>query len=175
MNRPIRDPNMDRKALEQWLAAEQDGEDDAADTAFAQLFSAMPRVEPAPAFVQQAVTAAWRWRARRRRLMVFGAVAAALLVGVGTVVAFGLAPQVATSLIKGFAFASGRAVPWFVAYASVAMNWWWTLGHVGSTVASALLTPARLVALVGVELVGLLAFFALQRLAGAERLGDAHV
>jgi hypothetical protein len=31
------------------------------------------------------------------------------------------------------------------------------------------------VAIVGVELVGILAFYALQRIAGAERLGDAQV
>jgi hypothetical protein len=53
------------------------------------------------------------------------------------------------------------------------MDWWWTLGHVGAVIASALITPARMVAVVGVELVGILAFFALQRIAGVERLGDA--
>jgi hypothetical protein len=66
-------------------------------------------------------------------------------------------------------------VPWFVAYATVAMNLWLTLVHVGSVIASALVTPARVAALIGVELFGLLAFFALQRIAGAGRFGDAQV
>ena len=55
------------------------------------------------------------------------------------------------------------------------MSWWLTLGHVGGVIASALITPGRVVAVVGVELFGLLAFYALQRIAGAERLGDAQV
>ena len=66
-------------------------------------------------------------------------------------------------------------MPWLVAYTTVAMDWWWTLARVGGVVASALITPARVVAVVGVELVGMLAFFALQRIAGAGRLGDASV
>ena len=44
---------MDRKQLERWLAEEERGHDEAADTAFAQLFAAVPRVEPHPAFVEQ--------------------------------------------------------------------------------------------------------------------------
>jgi hypothetical protein len=166
---------MDRKQLEQWLAEEASGRDEAADAAFAHLFAAVPKVEPNPAFVEQAVTAAWRWRARRRRLVACAWAATILLVAVGVGIALLGAPRIATSVIKGFAFVSGRAVPWLVAYTTVAMSWWWTLGHVGGVIASALVTPGRVVALVGVELVGLLAFYALQRIAGAERFGDAQV
>lgn len=167
---------MDRKALERWLAAEESGADDAADAEFGYLFSAVPKVEAGPAFVQQAVTSAWRWRARRRRLIMLGTAAAILLVAAAGVVGYGLAPQIARSMIKGFAFVSGRAVPWLVAYTTVAMDWWWTLARVGGTVATALITPARAVAIVGVELVGILAFYALQRIAGAgRRFGDAQV
>ena len=165
---------MDRKQLERWLEAEDSEQDDAADAAFADLLLAVPRVEPAPAFVQQAVTAAWRWRARRRRIVAFAWAAAIVVAAAGAVGAYVAAPRLATPLIKAFAFASGHAVPWLVAYTTVAMNWWWTLGHVGGVVASALMTPARVVAIVGLELVGILAFYALQRIAGAERLGDAH-
>ena len=166
---------MDRKQLEAWLEAEQGGQDEAADAAFAHLFAAVPKAEPRPAFVEQAVTTAFRWRARRRRLMVFCATAAVFLVGIAAMFAYGFGPQIGAGLIKGFAVASGRVVPWLVAYAKVALDWWWTLGRVGSVIASAVLTPARVVALVGVELVGLLAFFALHRIAGAGRFGDAHV
>lgn len=166
---------MDRKQLERWLVEEDGGHDEAADAAFAQLFSTVGRIEPTPAFVEQAVIAAWRWRARRRRLVALAWAATVLLVaaGAGTVL-FG-APQLLTSVIKGFAYAGSRAVPWLVAYTTVAMDWWWTFGRVGTVVASALMTPARAVAMVGVELVGILAFYALQRIAGAGRLGDAQV
>ena len=166
---------MDRKQLARWLAEEASGHDDAADAAFAHLFTAVPKVQPNPAFVGQAVTAAWRWRTRRRRLVACAWAATILLVVVGVALAFVGAPRLATSGIKAMAFFSGRAVPWLVAYTTVAMGWWWTLGHVGNVIASALITPARVVAVVGVELVGILAFYALQRVAGAGRLGDAQV
>ena len=166
---------MDRTELERWLAEEESGEDEAADAAFAHLFAAVPKIEPEPAFVQQADTAAWQWRARRRRLVALAWAATVVLVTAGAVAAYVASPQMATSVIKAFAFVSSRSVPWLVAYTTVAMDWWWTLARVGGVVASALITPARLVAIVGVELVGILAFVALQRIAGAERLGDAQV
>jgi len=166
---------MDRQQLERWLAEEEGGHDDAADAAFAQLFTAMPRLEPRPAFVEQAVAAAWQWRARRRRLVAFGWAAAAVLVAAGALAAYLASPTLAPPFIKVLAFMGGRAVPWFVAYATVAMSSWLTLVHVGGVIASALVTPARVAALVGVELFGLLAFFALQRIAGAGRFGDAQV
>jgi hypothetical protein len=166
---------MDRKQLERWLAEEADGHDETADDAFAHLFSAVPKVQPNPAFVEQAVTAAWRWRVRRRRVVAFAWAATILLVVVGVALAFFGAPRLVTSVIKAMAFVSGRAVPWLVAYTTVAVGWWWTLGHVGGVIASALMTPTRVVAVVAVELVGILAFYALQRIAGVERLGDAQV
>jgi len=166
---------MDRRLLERWLAAEEGGQDDAADAEFATLFAAVRKVEPTPDFVEQTVTAAWRWRVRRRRLVMLGSAAAILLVAGAAMVGYGVAPQLATSMIKALALVSGRAVPWLVAYATVAVDWWWTVGRVGGVVAAALITPARVVAVVGVELVGILAFYALQRIAGAERLGDAQV
>lgn len=166
---------MDRQQLERWLAEEEQGHDDAADAAFTQLFTAIPRVEPRPAFVEQAVTAAWHWRARRRRLVAFAWAAAAVVVAGGALAVYLASPTLAPVFIRTLAFLSGRAVPWFVSYATVAMSSWLTLVHVGGVVASALVTPARVAALVGVELFGILAFFALQRIAGAGRFGDAQV
>jgi len=165
----------ERRELEHWLVAEQGDLEDAADAALAQLFAAVPRVEPLPAFVHQAVASAWRWRARRRRLVAFAWAASLLLVVAGAVAFYFASPLVATTAIKTLAFASGRTVPWLIAYTTVAVNGWLTLGHVGTVIASALVTPGRAVAVVGVELVGILAFFALQRIAGAARLGDAQV
>ena len=166
---------MDRKQLERWLAEEAADDDAAADEAFAQLFSAMPRVQSGPAFVDQAVTAAWRWRTRRRRLVAYAWAACAALVAAGLAVAVVGAPQIATGVVKVLAFVSGRMLPWLVAYTTVAMSWWWTLAHVGGVIASALLTPARVVAVVGCELFGILAFYALHRVSGVRPLGDARV
>jgi len=166
---------MDRKQLERWLAEEESGHEDAADAALTQLFAAVPRIETSPAFVDQAVMAAWRWRTRRRRLIAFGWAAASVLVAAGVLAAYVASPRLAPVFIKAVAFVSGHGVPWFVSYATVAMNSWLTLVHVGGVIASALVTPARVAALVGVELFGLLAFFALQRIAGVGRFGDAQV
>ena len=165
----------DPKQLERWLVSEETGQDDAAEAEFAHLFTALPRVEPGADFVQRTVTDVWRMRARRRRILALAWAATIILVVAGAVTAYVASPRLATSVIKALAFASSRSVPWLVAYTTVAMDWWWTRARVGGAVASALITPARVVAIVGVELVGILAFFALQRIAGAERLGDAQV
>jgi hypothetical protein len=171
----IRDRNMERKQLDAWLKAEHGGEEDAADAALAHLFAAVPKVQPRSVFVEQAVIAAWRWRARRRWVLVVAWTAAAALIVAAAVTVFSASPLLGRSLVKGVAFLSGRIVPWLIAYASVALHGWLTLGHVGAVIAAALITPGRAVAVVGVELLGIAAFYALHRIAGAERLGDAQV
>jgi hypothetical protein len=171
----IRDRNMNRKELDAWLMAEQGGEDDTAEAAFAHVFAAVPRVEPSSMFVQHAVSAAWRWRARRRRLLAVTWTVAVALVVAAASTAYLAWPIVAGSAVKSIAFISGHIVPWLVAYATVALRGWLTLGHVGAVIAGALMTPERVAALVGVELVGILAFYALQRIAGSARFGDAQV
>jgi len=171
----IRDRNMERKQLDAWLKAEQGGEEDAADAAFAHLFAAVPKVQPRSVFVEQAVITAWRWRARRRRLLAVGWTAAAALVLAGAVIAIFASPLIGRSIVKAIAYLSGHTVPWLIAYASVALHGWLTLGHVGAVIAAALVTPARVAAVAGVELLGILAFYALHRIAGTERLGDAQV
>ena len=175
MSRNRIEPGMDRKQLEHWLAAEEDGHDEAADAAFGHLFAAVPRIEPTPRFVEQAVTGALRWRARRRLLIAFAWAALVVLIATGVVTAYYASPRLAAAAIAGLTFASGHVIPWLVAYTKVAIEWWWTIGRVGTVVVSAVMTPARAVAIVGVELVGILALFALLRVAGAGRLGDAQV
>jgi hypothetical protein len=166
---------MQRKQLDTWLMAEQGGEEDTADAALAHLFDAVPKVQPRSVFVEQAVISAWRWRARRRRLLSAAWTAAAALVVAGAVTTYFASPLLGRSAVKAVAFLSGHTVPWLIAYASVALHGWLTLGHVGAVIAAALITPGRVAAVVGVELLGILAFYALHRIASAERLGDAQV
>jgi hypothetical protein len=166
---------MDRKQVDAWLVAEQGDEEDAADTALAHLFAAVPKVQPSSAFVEQTVTTAWRWRARRRRLVAGAWTTAAALIIASAAIAYSASPLLGGSAVKAIAFLTGHIVPWLIAYASVALHGWLTLGHVGAVVASALITPGRVAAVVGVELLGILAFYALHRIASAERLGDAQV
>src|SRR2546427_793263 len=136
---------MDRKQLERWLAEEERGHDEGADAAFAQLFAAVPRIEPRPAFVEQAVTAAWRWRARRRRLIASGWAAASVLVAAGVLGLYLASSTLAPVFIKTLAYVSGHAVPWFVAYATVAMNGWLTLVHRSEEHTSELQSQSNLV------------------------------
>jgi hypothetical protein len=171
----IRDRNMDRKQLDAWLEAEQGGEEDAADAAFAHLFAAVPKVQPRAVFVEQTVIAAARWRTRRQRLLAVAWTAAAAAVVAGAAIAYFASPLLGGSAVKAIAYLSGHTVPWLIAYASVALHGWLTLGHVGAVIAAALITPGRVAAVVGVEILGLLAFYALHRIAGAGRLGDAQV
>jgi len=171
----IRDRKMERQQLESWLKAEQGGDEDAADAALTHLFAAVPKVQPRSAFVEQAVSTAWRWRARRRWVVAVAWSAAAALIVAGVVTVFLVSPLFGRSLVKGLAFVSGHFVPWLVAYASVALHGWLTLGHVGAVIAAALITPGRAAAVVGVELLGIAAFYALHRIANGERLGDAQV
>jgi len=171
----IRDRNMERKQLDAWLTAEQGGDEDAADAALAHVFAAVPKVQPRSVFVEQAVTTAWRWRAGRQRVLVLAWTAAAALVLAVVVFAYSASPLLGGSIVKAIAYLSGHTVPWLIAYASVALHGWLTLGHVGAVIAAALVTPGRVAAVVGVELFGILAFYALHRIASAERLGDAEV
>jgi hypothetical protein len=171
----IRDRKMERTQLDAWLKAEQEGEDDAADAAFAHLFAAVPKVQPRSVFVEQAVITAWRWRERRRWVLSVAWTAAAALVVAAAVTVVFASPLLGRSLVKAIAFLSGHTVPWLIAYASVALHGWLTLGHVGAVIAAALITPGRVAAVVGVELLGIAAFYALHRIASAERLGDAQV
>jgi hypothetical protein len=166
---------MERKQLDAWLKAEERGEEDAADAALAHLFTAVPKVQPRSVFVEQAVIAAWRWRARRRWVVAVSWTAAAALVVAAAMTAVFASPVLGRSFAKAIAFLSGHVVPWLIAYASVALHGWLTLGHVGAVIAAALITPGRVAAVVGVELLGIAAFYALHRIASTERLGDAQV
>jgi hypothetical protein len=59
-----------------------------------------------------------------------------------------------------------------VAYATEAMNLWWAIAGIAAAVGNALATPPTAGAIVGAELIGILAFFALQRLVAAGRPGE---
>ena len=165
----------DRRQLERWLEAERSGQDDAADEAFLSVFAAMPRIQPSAAFADQTMTAVLRWRARRRRLIAFAWAAAVFVVVAGGAAALLLAPVLAPSVVKPVALGLSRATPWLVAYAAEAMNLWWAIAGLATAIGNALATPPTATAIVGAELIGIFAFFALQRLVAAERAGDMEI
>jgi hypothetical protein len=173
-----------REQLERWLASEaasrsddaaDEAGDEAADAAFAHLFAAMPRIEPRAAFAEQTMTAVLRWRTRRRRLIAFAWAATLGTMVSGLIAAWLLGPSIAPAAVKPLALGLSRATPWLVAYATEAMNLWWAIAGVATAIANALATPPRAGALVAAELVGILAFFALQRLVAAEHAGEMEI
>jgi hypothetical protein len=165
----------DRKQLERWLDVERSGQDDAADQAFLSVFAGLPRIEPSPAFAEQAMASVLRWRARRRRLVATAWAAAALIVAAGGLGAWLFGPAIAPSVVKPVALGLSHATPWLVAYATEAMNLWWAIAGLATAIANALATPPTAGAIVGAELIGIFAFFALQRLVGAERSGEIEL
>ncbi len=154
-----------RRDAETWL--EREGQDDeAAEAAFGQMFSALPRVEPAPGFAARAAAAAWRERARRRRLMAAGyTTAAASFAGAAALVAAFGAPQ--WLLLAGAQVTTSAVMTLLLSAATLAEGW--TLMVQGSSaVARVLVMPQGIAALVAVELVGAAALYALQRLLRAD-------
>src|SRR4029079_4409009 len=107
---------MDRKQLDAWLMAEHGGEEDAADAALAHLFAAVPKVQPRSAFVEQTVITAWRWRARRRRLLAGAWTAAATLVIAGAAIAYSAAPLLGGSPVQAIAVLSRPIVVWLLGH-----------------------------------------------------------
>jgi hypothetical protein len=172
----IRDRNMqDREQLERWLASEATGQEDAADAAFAHLFAAVPKVEPGAEFVDRTTARVWGERTRRRRVAVLGWAAAVVLAAAGSLAGYLAAAPVSAWAVKTGVQVMSHAMPWLVAYATEAMTLWWVAARVGNHIAIAIATPPRAAALVAVELVGIFAFFALQRLVRLELRGEAHV
>ncbi len=165
----------DREQLERWLASEATEQDDAADAAFAHLFAAVPKVEPRAEFVERTAARVWGERMRRRRVAVFGWAAAVVIATAGSLVGYAAAAPASAWAVKTGVRVMSDAMPWLVAYATEAINLWWVAARVGNHIAVAIATPPRAAALVAVELVGIFAFFALQRLVRLELRGEAHV
>jgi len=165
----------DPKQLARWLQAERSGQDDAADEAFLHVFASLPRIEPSPAFADHTMAAVMRWRARRRRLVVFAWAAAVLAIVGGAAGAWLLGPAIAPAIVKQAALGLSHATPWLIAYATEAMNLWWAIAGLGTAIGNAVATPPTAGAIVGAELIGIFAFFALQRLVAAERAGEIEL
>jgi hypothetical protein len=157
-----------RTNTEHWLSNEEQGLDDAADSAFQHVFAVLPTVEPSSDFVQRAVEAAWRARTRQRRILVVASVAASLFVvliaGAAAYGVFGFAGWLMTTAA---AIATNAAVS-VIAAGTTAVEWWFATARAGNAVAGIMATPQSAVVLFAFELVGIAALYMLHRLLRAE-------
>lgn len=154
-----------RTHVETWLAAEQQGQDDAADAAFGRVFATLPAVEPSPAFVARTVEAAWAVAARRRRMAILAVAAAALLaIGAsGVVLSLALDGGVAQLLTIATALASASLLSLLTAGATLA-GWSAATVDAGAVVATVIGNPYSMAALTAIELVAAAVLVMLHRL-----------
>jgi hypothetical protein len=153
-----------RTHLETWLAAEREDRDKAADAAFADLFEALPTLEPSPAFVARTVDAAWA-RAHRRWVVRLAVAAAAVLVLGASGIALYMAINGGASwlLTTSASVVSGSLLSLLTAGATL-VGWSTATVGAGSVVAAAIANPYGVAALTAIELVAAAVLFMLHRL-----------
>lgn len=157
-----------RPDTDRWLASELEDREDAAEAAFAQAFRALPRIEPGVGFADRVVRAAWRMERRRHRAAQWrhGAIALPVMAA-GLAIAYQASAYVGTWMATAAAAVMARGVVGFLAMLSVGVTWWSFIARVGASMGSVVGTPRNTAALLALDLFGMLALWALQRLLSA--------
>ncbi len=169
---------MDRdveRALHRWIAADQADLDAEADGAFRAVFQVMPRRAPRPGFANRVAVAVgtlvrpvghstpWSWSRRA---------AAAALAVIGTASMYfatvALAPIIARRL-GALVSASARGFVWVVMHLESGLDLWAILAEAGRAIGAAIATSQVASGLVAIELVGVVALYALHRLLTLEK------
>lgn len=143
-----------------WLRAEQSGQDELAEALFARLIAEMPAVEPSSSFVARTVQVAWRARTRRRLLTRLVLAAATILIGIAGIASIYELKPLATSIVAGSAFFLSHGFAWLITSASEGATWWLIAERIGTAVTEAIAAPSMAAAIAGVELIALLALYA---------------
>ena len=150
-----------REDAERWLESEERNEE-CAEAELAQLFTAMPVVEPSPAFVQVIVDTALREQARRRRVMWWAGIAATVVLVLGSM-AFTIigVPGLVLRVTAQVTAASVISLMWI---ATTLIETWIVMARAGAAVLRVAVMPQSLVVLIAVELLGGAALYSLHRL-----------
>jgi hypothetical protein len=152
-----------------WLSSEQLEHDASAEKAFAEVFAALPVIDPSEDFVRRAVEAAWSVRAGRQRATAHAAIAAsALVTAAGGAVAYDVAhgtPGWAGALLAAAATTSTESLTMAVV---AAVEWWAVMAHAGGVVVGVISVPQNAIGLLAMELLGGGAAYALHRLLRSE-------
>ena len=131
----------------QWLQAEHSGEDDLAETLFAQLVTEILPIEAGPDFVGRTAQAAWRSRTRRRFVKALAGVVAVLSIGFAAFSSMYELRGLAVGLIARGAAVFSHGLVWLLTSASAGVRWWWIAERIGTavsgTIAARPLSPGR--------------------------------
>jgi hypothetical protein len=149
---------------QEWLRAEHSGQEALAERVFARLIAEMPPIEPGVGFVDGAVQAAWRARARHCAVARLASVAAALLVGLATVGSIYLWGALAAGLIARGAAGFSQGLVWLLASAGEGARWWWIADRISTAVSVAISSAPTAAAMVTVEIAAVLALYAFRNL-----------
>lgn len=158
-----------------WLHAEETGHEELAESAFARLINEVPSVEPTAVFVDRAVHAAWQARSRRRlrtRLAYITGAVSIAVAGAGSIYELS---GLATALAARVTVAFSHALVWLLTSASVGAAWWSIAERVGTAVGDAIASPSASVSIAAIEMIPLLALYALHRLLSQERRRPSKV
>jgi hypothetical protein len=155
--------DMDSRHLRCWLDTEQEGQDDLAELAFKKLMTGLPGVELEPGFVERAVGAAWRARARRRLVARLARVTAVVLVAaVSVAIVYGLGVFFAAAVVRVMVVVAHGLV-WLATAVGDGFRWWAVAERVGAGVAQTVMSPRTTALVAAIELMGMIAIYAFQR------------
>jgi hypothetical protein len=134
------------------------------DAAFAQLFRALPRIDPGEAFVERVARAAWEQARRRRQTTRWARAAAALLLAGGALaIAVATVEHAGTWLIESSAGLAARATLAVATLMRLGATAWAFLERIGLGVRTALAVPEAILLVWALEAAGMAAFVGLLR------------
>jgi hypothetical protein len=160
-------------ATDRWLAADQAGRELEAEAEFSAVVRGRARLAPS-ATLEARIWQATRWVRLRRRAIVLGR---RMAVGVGTLAALTAGLYFGVTLLLPFAGQTlVRLVSWMVrgfVWVTLAftegLDTWSLLAQLGRALADAIATPEATIALIAIQLIGVLAFHVLNRVLAREK------
>jgi hypothetical protein len=148
-----------------WLSSEEHDAGDA-EEAFAQVFAALPAVDPSADFVQRATDAAWLARVRRRRVIAAGGLVASI--SIAAPAAYGVFGVAGAWMLATVVSAVTGSVVTLLGAATTGLQWWYATAQAGMTMADVVAMPGSAAALFVMELVAVAALYMLHRVLRAD-------
>jgi hypothetical protein len=160
------------RSARRWLAADRVGRDEEADSALRVAFEAMPRAEVPERFATRVMDAVGEAAARdrvRTRWSRAAVVAGVLASAAATAyVGAGLIGSLAGRAFVAFVSFSVNAIVWLIGMVQRGADVWTILGGIARVTGSVVIEPRVSFVLIAIQVIGVLALVALQRLLGPE-------